>query len=656
MTQKFRSRLELHSIINGQPAKQILAAASDVCVREQLNGQYYVTFIYPRLPDDKSRYDALAERNEIKFPDGVERGQRFVIKRVDEERRGLRIFKRIEAHHMAFELNRYYLDDFVDFSAAQPPDYTLGLIGNGTPYTMAVNGTFDNQDVFDFGEKRKHDLLAEVRTLYNGELAYDDEIITLTTRKGGNYGVEIRYRKNLTGIVRKSHDMERITRLYGYGKNGLTIEGHAGHSVKYIDSQYADAGHLFEGSVDFPEIDDQARLLDAMQRHLLTVELPKVSYEIDFVQLEKVDVDFRAEAINEVGDTITIIDESMGYRFDARVTEYERYPFEPKRGRVVLANFRELKTSDYVWMATVGSKRAMKYTSDNAVLKGTKYDDSITLVDGFGMAVSDDFNRTMVRLGQTGPGEYGLALFNKSGVRTIWQDSATGNAYFSGTLQAANGDFTGSITATSGTIGGWTINATSLSGSGTISGGTITGSSVNGGSITGTSVFGSYITGGTITGAFITTSATYPRMELSNTLNLLGAYASSTKYIEIIANSAGDPQLYFNSSSGFMRLTHIGDTGSLGSAGNFVLSCTDNLRLSATSPTSIVELAPGSAGYVTVPNWSKLLNADSTQTLQTALNNKANVFSGVYGTVYVASTPGGPTDKAITFTNGIRTA
>lgn len=41
----------------------------------------------------------------------------------------------------------------------------------------------------------------------------------------------------------------------------------------------------------------------------------------------------------------------------------------------------------------------------------------------------------------------------------------------------------GAITATSGTIGGWTINSSSLSGSGTISGGTISGSSISGGKI-----------------------------------------------------------------------------------------------------------------------------------------------------------------------------
>ncbi|WP_220482001.1 hypothetical protein [Paenibacillus sp. 1011MAR3C5] len=105
ITSKFRSRLELHTIV-GVSARHILQYATDVCVREQLNGSYYVTFTSPRLPDDTERYNALVERNEVRFPSDVERGQAFVIKRVDEERRGLRIYKRVEAHHVAFELNR----------------------------------------------------------------------------------------------------------------------------------------------------------------------------------------------------------------------------------------------------------------------------------------------------------------------------------------------------------------------------------------------------------------------------------------------------------------------------------------------------------------------------------------------------------------------
>lgn len=56
----------------------------------------------------------------------------------------------------------------------------------------------------------------------------------------------------------------------------------------------------------------------------------------------------------------------------------------------------------------------------------------------------------------------GLSLYNASAVRTVFLDGATGAA-----------TFTGTVTATAGTIGGFTISSTELSGSGIITGGLI---------------------------------------------------------------------------------------------------------------------------------------------------------------------------------------
>lgn len=73
----------------------------------------------------------------------------------------------------------------------------------------------------------------------------------------------------------------------------------------------------------------------------------------------------------------------------------------------------------------------------------------------------------------------------------------------SGQLYATNANLKGYIEADSGKIGGWTINSTSLSGNGTISGGTISGSTVSGSSISGGSISGTSISGGTISGGAI---------------------------------------------------------------------------------------------------------------------------------------------------------
>ncbi|RAV03038.1 phage tail protein [Paenibacillus sp. YN15] len=474
--------------------RYVLVYAKDVVVVESLDDpQFYTRFTYLKLNDD-IRYDLITEGGEIRFPNTVERGQRFIIRSVKEVREGPKVYKVVEAHHVAFGLARYFYDGYIDFAAAKTLAEMLTLLGADTPYSFAIQGDFSAQDIYEWGEKGKFELLSDLAKLYGAEIAYDNYEITLTTRKGANRGATVRYKRDLKGITRTSHDLERVTRLFGYGKNGLTIEGYAGHTTKYIDSEYYDPANPFEASVTFTEIEDKSKLLMEMQKHLAKYQLPNIAYDIDFVQLEKVDSAFEPQKIVEAGDTVTVYDSLLGYAFDARVRVFERYPFAPKSGRVVLANFREFKVADYIFQATVGSKKALVYTSKNAVLKGITYDDSLTLVDGLGMRVSNPAGTELVRLGQYEPAKYGLALFNLAGAKTIWQDAATGNAYFSGNITAS--------TISGGTITGGAISGGSISGT-SISGGTITGGAISGGTITGTSISGGTVSGANIVGGTI---------------------------------------------------------------------------------------------------------------------------------------------------------
>src|SRR5690606_4161741 len=122
-------------------------------------------------------------------------------------------------------------DDYIDFAAAQSLEDMLALLSVDTPFTFVVEGSFNQQDIFEFGEKSKLALLHELCELYEAELSFNNYTITVTKRAGGNYGAELRYRRNLKHIQRTIHNTERVTRLYGYGKNGLTIEGYGGHTV-----------------------------------------------------------------------------------------------------------------------------------------------------------------------------------------------------------------------------------------------------------------------------------------------------------------------------------------------------------------------------------------------------------------------------------------
>ncbi|MBB6689900.1 phage tail protein [Cohnella xylanilytica] len=342
-----RSRLELWDTVE---RLAYLPAAFSVRIREVLSGEYFVTFQYPKLAGD-GRYDLLITGNEIRFPKDIEYGQHFVIKRVEEVREGGKISKTIEAHHVALQLGQYFFDLYIDFRAAQTPEAMLSMLLVGTPYTYVVSGSFGARDISEWGEKSRLALLYELCDVFGAELSFNNYEITFAIRKGADNGKQVRYRKNMKGIRRTETDLERITRLYGYGKDGLTIEGYAGHTRKYIDSIFYDRYRPFEASKEWPEIEDQGKLLSTMESYLSQYEVPQLTYETETVNLGPV----------EVGDTITVLDAVLGYDVSARLQEYERYPFQPEqRPRLVIANFRERNRDDYL----IEMRRRQKETAD----------------------------------------------------------------------------------------------------------------------------------------------------------------------------------------------------------------------------------------------------------------------------------------------------
>mgnify|MGYP001492343415 CR=1 FL=1 len=329
-----------------------LPAASSVKVREVLNGEYYVSFNYSKRMGDEEKYDALQLGNEIRFPDEVENGQRFIIREADDSDSSSKPSKYVEAHHIFFETGRLFYDDYIDFMTGQTPEDMLQRLFAGTAVSYTVSGTFSPMDIFDWGEKSRLALLHELREIFEAELQYDNLTLTFTKRKGEESGAEIRYRKNRKNISRKVNDMDRVTRLYGYGQDGLTIEGYNGHIKKYIDSSYYSSIRPFEAKMEWNDIDNQAELFSAMEKYLAENELPRVTYEVGTLRIAGVNV----------GDSLRIVDDPLGFDVVARLYEHDRYPYDKKqRPRMILGNFRERTISDYMLTYRRKVKEAQAY-------------------------------------------------------------------------------------------------------------------------------------------------------------------------------------------------------------------------------------------------------------------------------------------------------
>jgi hypothetical protein len=191
--------------------------------------------------------------------------------------------------------------------------------------------------------------------------------------------------------------------------------------------------------------------------------------------------------------------------------------------------------------------------------------------------------------------------FTVEGENAFWLDVPNRRLKFSGTLEGADGIFSGTIQA--GRIEGGSINAATITG-GTISATTITGSTISGGSISGTAISGTIITGGSITGTTIQTnqSGVFPRIELSATEDFLSAYVSPSNYLRISTLGDSDPVIDFYSGGFVSSMVQYGPTLNLLTTNGLNLQGSQYFRLSG--PVSLnggIPLGSISVGNVGTP-------------------------------------------------------
>lgn len=151
--------------------------------------------------------------------------------------------------------------------------------------------------------------------------------------------------------------------------------------------------------------------------------------------------------------------------------------------------------------------------------------------------------------------------------------------------------------------------------------------------------------------AFIQSSTGYPRVTFNSSSNVFSVEQSATSSINFNPTYLGTtPAINFHSGS------IDGYIGYFSSLGKFVITSPNGVEVEISNGGLSGDVSLRPVNNLNVPDWSRVKNDLTSQTLQAALNAKANAFSGVSGTVYVASSSGGPTTTPITFTNGVRTS
>lgn len=198
---------------------------------------------------------------------------------------------------------------------------------------------------------------------WGGEILFDNFEVVVNDRVGGDYGVELRYGKNIPrdGLTEEADTRDIVTRIYPKAYNGHTMKDHG-----YVDSPLiGNYPTVKTAAITFDDVkmaedameDDadngvivcknQTELDAALKKRCMEqfeagLDKPKVTIEADMVLLQDTDLykDYQILETVGFGDTVHCRHSRLGITTDARVIELEYDCLRKKVGSVVLGDFR----------------------------------------------------------------------------------------------------------------------------------------------------------------------------------------------------------------------------------------------------------------------------------------------------------------------------
>lgn len=232
----------------------------------------------------------------------------------------------VYAMHLSYDL----AGDMIEDRAPTETTATGALIAalDGTAYS----GTSDVPGTASARWVRKSRLAAimgeednSVVNRWGGEVDRDGYGISVLQRLGADRGVEIRYRKNLTGLAASVDASQVVTRIYptGLAEDGQTV---VMLPEKYIDSPLAGAyptvrsTHIHFGEIqvgdNYPTVDDVIQALRdaAAATYAMGADLPLISMDVQFVDLAQTQEYAQYATLERVylGDTVRCYHAPLG--------------------------------------------------------------------------------------------------------------------------------------------------------------------------------------------------------------------------------------------------------------------------------------------------------------------------------------------------------
>lgn len=305
----------------------VLENAHDIVLEQAINGADVLTFRLPRQ-DPKTQY--VEAENLVLLADA-----RYVIRKVIEKKESSR--QTVEVYCEAEWYNIRYADplEVLSWSNATAKAVMSDIL-KGTGWAVGDVELAHARDLSVSQQTNRLDALHQVAEVWGGELEFDtaNRLVHLRKEISRRPGVLFAYRKNIKGIERIVDTTELITRLYAYGKNGITFAEINGGKPYVENYQYTPAVRV-AAFVD-ERFANPYHLKERAEEILATVSRPKVTYIVQAADVSGLSgyehEDFK------LGDYVLVYDEEMGLKFETRIVKWQYCVDQPWQTQLELSN------------------------------------------------------------------------------------------------------------------------------------------------------------------------------------------------------------------------------------------------------------------------------------------------------------------------------
>lgn len=317
----------------------VLDNAYDIILTSEINGIDTLEFNIP-FSDGKRQY--LENEKQIKVHDDIYRIRTITDEKGETGTAITSVYAEAAFYDLGFSVKKEQTDFNAD-TADAPIAYAL----TGTDWTMETVNVRTKR-TWTCNEKNALAILRKVQDIHGGDLFFDNKnkTVSLVTFSGEDSGALFCYRKNMKSIKRVIDTQSLITRLYAYGKDGMTFASINGGKEYVEDQTYTNEVRV--SSIDCSGFTNPYQMLEYANMRLGSYARPRISYVLNAMDLSSM-TGYGHEQW-KLGDIITVKDDDMSLSIKTRIIRREYNLREPWNTVLELSTtLRELGDSSAQW-------------------------------------------------------------------------------------------------------------------------------------------------------------------------------------------------------------------------------------------------------------------------------------------------------------------